>query len=521
MKKIVVVGGGSAGWMSALFAQKLFPDSKVTLIESSSIDIIGVGESTTPPIISLFEFIDVSIADLVINVGATFKSSIKFTNWNGDGQHYFHGYRATDPEINFYSHSKMSPYSDNDLPFYSTKSFMAIHDLFHKENLDDIHASSVMSKYNRVPLSYNREYEKYPPIFRFDRHAEFALHFNARLLVEYLRKIGVERGIELIDGIVETSNSDENGFIQSLQLNENRQIECDFVFDCTGMARIFSEKHFKSNFKSYASHLPVKKAIPFFVENKGKTPVYTEAVSMKYGWMWKIPVEGRFGCGYVFDSDYINSDQAYEEASQMFDQEIVVPKVISFTPGYFTTPWNKNVLSVGLSSGFVEPLEATSIWITTMSLFLFAENLSGAVMKDQKCVDEYNKEFIRNTDSILNLVFTHYVNQRTDTDFWKEFTSKNKLPTSLQSVFDILDYRLLSGKDRHLLNLFSEESWLVVCAGNKLLPRDIIEKEYQVYNIENNLRNKIDRFKFKLDSITRKCIDHDLLLSYLRKHGNG
>lgn len=523
MKNIVVVGGGTAGWITSLYAQKLFPNSKITLIESDKVDIIGVGESTTPSIIDIFDFIGISISDLILNAGATFKSSIKFTNWNGDGKHYFHGFNSLGNETNFYNFSKYSPYSEQDVSFFPTRSYLAIYELFHGRNLDDIHVSSVMSKYNKVPLIYENKFalQNKHPIHHFSRHAKFALHFNARILVEYLRKIGNERKIKIINDLIIDNVFDEKGFVKELKLESGNTLECDFVFDCTGLSRFFVEKTFKSKFDSYSNHLPVKKAIPFFVENKEKTPPFTEAIAMKYGWIWKIPVEGRFGCGYVFDSDYINSDDAYKEACELFGKELDAPRTISFSPGYFLTPWNKNVLALGLSSGFVEPLEATSIWVICMSLFLFTEHISGAVLKEQEMINQYNKSINENTKSILNLVHTHYLTQRNDSDFWKEFRIKNKMPESLLQIMEKLKYRTPITKDAQVFNVFNEESWFVVGAGNKLFSRDIIEKEYNLYNIEDKLKNKIDSFKSNLDNLAKKCMDHDDLLNYLRQRGNG
>ena len=305
--------------------------------------------------------------------------------------------------------------------------------------------------------------------------------------------------------------------VKKLHLKDGQKIDCDFVFDCTGFARIFVEKTYKSNFKSYANFLPVKKAIPFFIENKTATLSYTEAVSMKNGWLWKIPVEGRFGCGYVYDSDYVTDDTAYEEICNIVGGEPEASRVISFTPGYFTTPWNKNVLSVGLSSGFIEPLEATSIWATTISLALFIENISGFLNQDEDTIKEYNKKFTRAVESVLNLVHLHYQTHRNDTSFWKELKEKIKTPDSLEPILEIFKHRLPSTSDNYLFNVFPADSWYLVGGGNKYFSRNVIEKEYFTYNVLS-IEKDIKEFKIKLQNIVSNCVHHDDFLNYLRNN---
>jgi tryptophan halogenase len=520
-KKISVVGGGTAGWISALFAQRFFPESEITVIETSNIDIIGVGESTTPAIVDMFDFLGISVSELVTNCGATIKNSIKFTNWNGDKRSYYHGFDVYDPNLHFFSHSKKSMYSEYDLNWPFHKSFLAVNELFNGKNLDDIHFSSVLSRKNKVPFIFNdQKTSNQSAIYHFDRPAMFALHINARLLAAYLKTVGANREIKLIDSKVTGQNLDDKGYVASLNLENGMTIESDFVFDCTGFARIFVDKLYKSQMKSFKNFLPVKKAIPFFIENKKSTPPYTEALSMKNGWMWKIPVEGRFGCGYVFDSDYITPDQAYEEVCETIGTSPEVPKVISFEPGYFRTPWNKNVLSVGLSSGFIEPLEATSIWIITISLSFFTEHIAGFTHKDEKSISEYNEEFNKAVDSISSLVRLHYQCKRADSDFWKEFRNKNTLPDRLAKILDIYKYRLPSTLEKNLYHLFPVESWFTVSAGNQIFTRETVEKEYSSYNVNQSIGTKSVDFSIYAEQICDLCVEHDEFLKYLRANSS-
>ena len=520
MKNIFVVGGGFSGWITALFLQRSFPHLNIKVIQSSKIEIIGVGESSTSMIISLFDYLGISIQDLIVNCGTTIKNAIKFTNWNNDGKSYFHGFRTYDSQLDFYFKTKFSPYSkcifSNGTE--SCRSFVAINEIYNKRNLDEIHLPSVLSYKNKIPFSINagKKFVNKNLLAHFDHHCSFALHLDASKIAVYLRKIGIERGIESIDGVVSSVMKDKDGYVEELILDDKRKYKCDFVFDCTGFSRLFAGKIFKSKFKSYRDYLPMKKAIPFEIENKGKTPPYTEAISMKYGWMWKTSASGRYGCGYTYDSDYISEDQAYDEVSKVIKQKPNVKKVISFSPGYFETPWNKNVLSIGLSSGFIEPLEASSIWLTNMSLRIFLQNIGGFFNREQKLIDEYNKEFQKRTDSILNLVCFHYFCKRNDTLFWKEFRTKNKIPEQLEEILEIFSYRTSITTDSYLNKTFNEISWILVGAGNNFFNMEMIDKEYDLYNINQNLGNSIKEFKNSLSLVEMNCVDHDDFINYIK-----
>lgn len=513
-KTIVVVGGGTAGWLCALFAERFFPGIKVKLIESSNVDIIGVGESTTPGFTNLVNFLGISLQDLVKFGGVTIKNSIKFTNWNGDGKHYYHGFNPI-RELNFSGRDLSNHYTDTAYRLPCPKILPAVSEIYKGNTLDNIHFHSILSEKNRVPFKSNYSASNYSIMDNFLIAADYALHINARQVALYFKEIGIERGIELINGHVSGCEQDEQGFVNTVILEDERKIKCDFVFDCSGMARVFVKKIYNAEFKSYKKHLPVKQAIPFFIENKGKTPPYTEAISMKNGWVWKIPVQGRFGCGYVYDSDYISSDEAFKEVEEMLGFEPVVPKVISFEPGYFKQAWNKNVLSVGLASGFIEPLEATSIWITTLSLEYFATYINGFLSRDERAIEEYNRDFLAFADSVLNLVHFHYLNKRSDTKFWQEFRQKNIPPEGLNDLLKIFEYRLPITFDSSKTLSFVPESWYIVGAGIGYYNKEVITKDYINYNTQK-IEPWLSQFKVDLIMAANQCIDHDGFLNTLK-----
>lgn len=514
LNNILVIGGGTAGWLSALFAQRFFPDANITLVHDNKTDIIGVGESTTPPMVNLFDFLGISVADLHKHCGATIKNATRFTNWNGDNSWYHHGFN-TNPNLDIFAGSRREIYTTHEFFAQPHKPLLALKEIFNNQNLDSIHLSAVLSHEDKVPFI---KQDDNGLITDFDNISRYGLHFNAKKVAEYLEKIGVSRGITIITGKIIESHLDNDGYVASVLLDNNKKIHTDFIFDCSGFGRLFVDKTYKSPFMSFKKHLPVNKAMPFFLDRTGPIPTYTEAIAMKYGWMWKTPVGERFGCGYVYDSDYISDEEAYEEICEVTKQKPDCSRVLSFESGYFTKPWNKNTLAIGLSSGFLEPLEATSIWICIISLVLFSENLAGSISKDQYAIDEYNKNFEKSIKSILNLVYFHYLTPRSDTEFWRNFDTKTEKPESLIELLEIMKHRTLSISDTSITYEFPPESWFYCAAGQKYFSKEVIEKEYNAYNIENFTNNLDVVFKKKLSSLASKCMDHEEFLKYITRN---
>lgn len=506
---IVIVGGGTAGTLSALFCQRYFPKEKIYLIDSSDIGIIGVGESTTPPLVELLEFLGITLADMITHCGATIKNATRFTNWNGDNTFYHHGFN-TDPELDIFYGSHKSFYSSNNITWPAHKPLLALANMQERKNLDSVHFSGVLSIENKVPWSFDSNNQ-------MKNHASVGLHFDARKAAEYFKDLAIKRGVINIDAKVLESRLAEDGNVVSLKLDSNQEIECDFIFDCSGFFRMFVEKTYNSKFVSFNKFLPVNEAIPFFVSREGETPTFTEAIALSSGWMWKTPVNGRFGCGYVYDNDYINKDQAFQEVSKLLGFEPEINRTLKFESGYFETPWNKNVLAVGLSSGFLEPLEATSIWITIISLHLLVEHISGLVNRDEKSIKEYNKEFTRSVNSILGLVQFHYFTKRKDSKFWQEFREKNTTSPVLENVLELYSYRLPSNIESYTYNAFPSFSWFLVGAGIDYFSEKVVNDEVRAYNVDYALTDKNRKqFRQTFDSIISKCINHNEFLNTLR-----
>lgn len=473
-KDIIILGGGTAGWLTALFIKKTFPNHNIKLIESKKVGILGAGEGTTPQIIDFLRELEIDINELLIKTNGTIKQGISFENWNGDNKKYFHGFA----ELN-----EMNPfYIENVFGFDCALQYF--HNLI-SDNLDpNTHLYSANLSYdNKVDTSNIR----------------IALHFDANKLADYLKDIAISRGIKhLIGDFVDVKTNSLNE-ITDIVLKDNSIQSCDFVFDCSGFNRLLIGKHFKSKWKDYQKHLPMKKAIPFFLEQDEEIKPYTQAIAMKYGWVWKIPLQHRYGSGYIFDSDYINEDEALQEAETLFKQKLNSPRVINFDAGCFEKVWINNCISIGLSSGFTEPLEATSIWLQIEQLKLLKHFLLNIFdNRKQKLIDTYNEVAFNNNEEILKFLYFHYLTQRKDSKFWKEFQKKNIPPVGFEDELEKLkenSYCIFDGNKKRSAG-FEYINYLQVGYGLKYFKKfnnkfDIKPKNEEYLNrIKDNKRIK-------------------------------
>lgn len=361
MKKIVIIGGGTAGWLSSLYLKKYKSDLDVILIDSSKIDILGAGEGTTPNMPGMFSNLDIDVNEFIKKTNATKKVGIDFINWSPNGGQFNHGF-LTD---------------------------------------------------------------------------SYGFHFDARLTSKFLKEIAIERGVQHIDGVITHFTQSENGNVTHINLEGDLKIECDFIFDCSGYARLVIGKLFKGNWVSYSEHLKSNRAISFFLPQKEKvtfeTETKTQSIAMKYGWMWKIPLQHRYGSGYVFNDNYITIEDAKKEVEEYIGQEIDIVKTFNFNPGSYEKPWINNCAAMGLASGFIEPLEATSLMILILSIQklidLGLDNLDGQ--------DSYNNYVSDLNHQTMLFICHHYNCGRTDTEFWREI-NQLKLPSDLTNIIDNL-----------------------------------------------------------------------------------
>jgi tryptophan halogenase len=443
-RKFVVLGGGTAGWITAHSVRKNFPNDDITLVYSEKHGTIGVGEATTPHMVDFLYSIGVNLKDFLKTVGGTIKHGISFENWNGDGKKYMH-------------------------PFVEHLADFSIPGIF---------SHSCWSYYNKLLINKNLSFDQYLYQTRLAyenkvdlKHTNFAVHFDTHKFAEYLKDFALTKNITIVEGNFKSADLKENGNIKQINL-EDQSIECDFVFDCSGFAKLLVKELYQEEWISYRKHLPMNKAISFWIDHDDdKIPPYTAAIAMKYGWIWKIPLQERFGCGYVYDSNYIDEHQALQEAEEFFQKKLTVRKVIDIDAGRMRNVWVKNCIAVGLSANFIEPLESTSIWLELATLSHLPDFLNEIDEQNENSLKLFNEVVGNEVDEKMNFVYLHYMTKRTDSDFWKEFCEKHPMPDQLKKLWPYIKennlryYQINSGM---CPTTFPLMSYLWICKGLEL-----------------------------------------------------
>jgi len=510
MKNIVVLGGGTAGWLTALITREFYLNAKITVVESDEIGILGAGEGTVPHFINILDLLGIPFSDLVKECGATVKQGIRFTNWNGDGTSYFHAFSA--------SHGL--GFKTLDLNDSAFENVAIIKQVANGQPVNDINFPGIIADQYRVPFANTSCIDNRfsNPILQFQNYGTFATHFNARELAKFLRKVAESRGITRIEGRMTSATNSDSGDIKSLNLENGKTIPVDFIFDCSGFARLLVGKHYNTEWIDYNKHLPLDTALPFFIpHNNIDIKPETESIAMKYGWVWKIPVKDRYGCGYVFDSKYINEEQALAEVEEYFGIKLESPKTFKFKAGSFSNTLVKNCMAVGLAQSFVEPLEATSIWISCLNLIQFLKE-DGIVNTSLRFVDSFNKSCRDRNQEVVSFLYLHYLTQRNDSEFWQEF-QKNTEP--VDSTIDILnmwknavpvEYSNSFGQ-----SIFLTDSWMQVADGLHWLQPEAFRQRIHSTGIDQRIGNRFIALIKNIHQTATTCVKHDEFLNFLRQ----
>ena len=506
-----IVGSGTAGWMTALFLARNYPWVNITVISSSEIGILGAGEGVTPHFLHYLNKIGINVSDIIKYCKGTFKNGIKFTNWNGDTRSYFHPFH----DEGSFDAFKITDYDGSGI------SAIVLDRIVNANNLDECVFSAHASEKGLTKLKPNNQLGKDGIMNQYDAIGNYALHFDAVALAKYLKRIAVSKRVRYIDDEVDKVLTNEEGYINGLQTVSGDIYDTDFVFDCSGFKRLIIGKHFNAPWKSYQESLPVNKAMPFFIDHDNtNVPPYTEAIAMKYGWVWKIPVEGRYGCGYVYDSNLVSDQQILEEIKETFGSDVESPRTFEFEAGRYETPWVKNCIAIGLSAGFIEPLEATSIMTAVLALGEFIPNTLGNVLKDEYYINRYNKFVTKVQDDTFDFIFLHYLTKREDTEFWRSFKDRSA-PEGVQKFLEECKYTIPSSSFlRSISEMYETASWFCVAKGLRILN---IQKASDLFSgIHSDIRREdipkvTSSFYTNMDINLNTLADHSTLLKTIRE----
>jgi tryptophan halogenase len=442
VRKVVIAGGGTAGWVTAMTLSSQFGKLlDITLVESEEIGTVGVGESTVPPIVSFHKLLGIDERNFMTECAATFKVGIWFENWARIGDQYIH-------------------------PFGRHGQSTWVADFYHFW----LHARSRGLK---TPLGeYCYEWlaaMKNKFALRENPRINYAYHFDAALYARYLRKLSEPKGVRRIEGKIKTVRTHAaTGFVESLELEDGQLIAGDFFVDCTGFRGLLIEGALKTGFEDWSHWLPCDSAVAFQTIVDTPAQPYTACYAHTAGWRWNIPVQHRVGNGVVFCSKYMSADEArHRLVTDSGGRAVKEPWLIRIKAGRRNKAWNKNVVAFGLASGFVEPLESTSIHMIVTAAARLASLFPFGGIK-QEIVDRYNEKSRYEIERIRDFVCMHYhYTERDDTEFWRH-CRQMEIPESLRERVDTFR------KGGHIYmndgELFTVDSWVSVMMGQRIEP---------------------------------------------------
>ncbi len=424
VKKIVIVGGGTAGWITASYLNGALndrgnkPEFLITLIESPDVPRISVGEATVPSIHHVLEVVGVNEIDFMKATDATFKQSIKYVDWlYGEGEAYHHPFSRFTPGPIDRSGSRWMA-SLRDIPFMETVS-----------------AQAVIADIVRAPKTMDGR--------PFQTPLKYAYHFDAQLFADYLQEFSVGRGVEHILANVTTPNMSDDGYIESVNLEDGRSIEGELFIDCTGFKGLLISETMGVPWEDFSQWLFCNRAVVTQFEYEDHFPgiirPYTTATAQSAGWIWDTPTQTRRATGYVYASDFISDEKAEEELlAYQGNGAKSATRVIHFRTGQRQKVWTKNCIAIGLAGGFIEPLESTGIYLSELGAVLLAEHFPHDKAALQAMAFRYNRIMSNRYYEVLDFINLHYcLTRRQDTEFWKVVQQPEHITDRLKAKLEL------------------------------------------------------------------------------------
>nr|AGU10484.1 Tryptophan halogenase [uncultured organism] len=479
IRRVVIVGGGTAGWMAAAAFARFLNNgyTQVTLVESEEIGTVGVGEATIPPLINFNQMLGLNENAFLAATAGTFKLGIEFVNWGGLGERYFHPFGKFGHDLQGVHFHQLwlrekARRPTEDIAAWSMSAIAAAHGTFGRA-ADDA----------RSPV----------------RDLFYAFHFDASLYARFLRDYAEKAGIARIEGkIAKVDQRAEDGYVTAVTLEDGQCIEGDLFIDCSGFRGLLIEETLNTGYESYAHWLPCDRAVavPCALPNPAEPDPFTRSTAHQAGWQWRIPLQHRMGNGLVYCSQYLDDDAAEAQLLANLEAEpLAAPRRIRFAAGRRRHSWNRNVVALGLSSGFIEPLESTSIHLVQAAiqrlLALFPDKRFDPAERD-----EFNHQMKDLYEDIRDFIILHYkATRRDDSPFWNQVRTM-EVPDSLQRKID-----LFAGKGRLFregYDLFTDPSWVAVFLGQGIVPQswepaaDALDEQKVAIALEQMRRGYLD-----------------------------
>ncbi len=490
--RIVIVGGGTAGWMAAAalaHALQKHP-AKIIVIESSEIGTVGVGESTLPTIRGFNSVLGIDEIDFIKSTQATFKLGIEFVDWRVAGHTFFHPFAPYGAKLNA-------------ADFHHC--WVKLRQMGDASSLEEYSLPAMMARQGRFAQPAER------PVAPFANYA-YAYQFDAGLYARYLKNYALNRGVSHVDGkIVDVKLRAENGFIESVRLQDGQEAAADLFIDCSGFRGLLIEGALKSGYEDWTHWLPCDRAVAIPCASSGEFTPFTRATSLDAGWQWRIPLQHRTGNGYVYCSRFISDDEAVAALRARLDgAALAEANVLRFTTGIRKKFWNKNCVALGLAGGFIEPLESTSIALVQSGISKILTFFPDRRF-DEREIDEANRVMREEYERIRDFIILHYkATHREDIRLWK-MCREMSIPETVERKISLFKNR------GHLVTYaeesFTDASWITMYAGFGIIPE---RYDSRVDTIEENtLRRAATQIK---DAIRVAALAAPTHASFIARH---
>jgi tryptophan halogenase len=449
IRRIVIAGGGTAGWMTAAALTKLLGRAwDITLVESEEIGTVGVGEATIPLINVYNQALEIDENEFMRQTSATFKLGIEFVDWGRLGDRYIHGFGPLGPDIGLtkFHHYWLSQHRQpqpDDLAPYSVNIAAARAGKFMRARAD----------MGRSPMS----------------EIAHAYHFDAGLYAAYLRRYAEKLGVRRLEGrIAAATQRPADGFVDAVVMDDGTRVEGDLFVDCSGFRGLLIEQTLHAGYDDWSHWLPVNRAWAVPCENHHPLTPFTRSTARGAGWQWRIPLQHRMGNGHVFCNAYIGEQAAADLLVSHLDApRLAEPRMLKFVTGKRRRLWDKNVVAVGLSSGFLEPLESTSIHLIQNTIARLTTFFPFSRF-DEADIAEFNRQSDFEFERIRDFIILHYkATERSDTEFWN-YVRTMPIPDTLAQKIEL--WKTNGRVFRENQELFSEISWVEVFIGQRILP---------------------------------------------------
>ncbi|WP_441004362.1 tryptophan halogenase family protein [Pseudocolwellia agarivorans] len=494
VKSVVIVGGGSAGWMTAAALSKVLgtQNCDITLIESDQIGTVSVGEATIPQIQLFNRILEVDEKEFLEFTQATFKLGIEFVDWRKKDHSYMHPFGAYGTNIEA-------------LPFHHY--WLKMQQEGGGKDLSQYSLAAVAAYQNKF---MHPQPQQNSPLAGIN----YAYHFDAILYAKFLSNYSIKKGVKRIVGkVVDVGLKAENGFIKEVFLEDKQCISGDLFIDCSGFKGLLIEQALKTGFDDWSHFLPCNRAVAVPCDSTQDLKPYTQSIAQDVGWRWRIPLQHRVGNGYVYASDFISDAEAKEVLLKGLESEPIADiNTLRWTTGMRKKSWNKNCIAIGLSAGFVEPLESTGVHLIQSAIAKLM-TLFPTKQFHQCDIDMFNQQTEKEYQRIRDFIVLHYkVTERDDSPFW-DYCRNMSIPSTLQQKIEM--YQETGRIFRQDDELFNETSWLAVMQGQGIQPKSyhplvdrlpVSEIERRLRNIESVIQNSADIMPGHHEYIKKHCM---------------